>query len=96
MSHTCHHQTCSAQTPRRHLFCGRHWGQLSAERQAAVLQHYQPGQERGRASPSLLWLAAVREAVADLWDLEGRPELAGASREQAQRYRQLHARRSAA
>jgi hypothetical protein len=96
MSHACHHPICTAPTPRRHLFCARHWGMLSPERQAAIWQGYQPGQERGKVSPSLLWLDAVRDGLADLWDLEGRPELAQGSRDTADRYRKQHARRSAA
>lgn len=87
MSHQCHYGPCKRRTKPKHAFCAHHWRKLSKPVQDAIWKHYTPGQEQDTSKVSLLWLAAMRDAQAELLDRDGKPDAAAHSRARAERYR---------
>ena len=92
MSHKCHYPPCKVSTQPRYAFCRAHWGRLSKILQDAIWSAFQQGQCERRVSVSRLWLAAMREATADLFEQDGEHAAAAGSREMAARFRDLHSK----
>lgn len=92
MSHACHYPPCKQRTQPRYAFCRDHWSRLPKIRQDAIWSAFQQGQCERRVSVSKLWLAAMREAMADLFEQDGDQHCATGSREMAERFRALHHR----
>ncbi|MCK9901238.1 hypothetical protein [Glutamicibacter sp. V16R2B1] len=61
-AHTCHAEGCTTPCPPRMLMCHPCWDLVPHDRQRAVLDAYQPGQERLRVMPSDAWLTAAFRA----------------------------------
>ena len=67
VAHVCHAPGCRRPTRPKMLMCPWCWDLVSPEHQAAVWEHYRPGQERDKR-PSKPWLAAAMDAKADVLD----------------------------
>lgn len=61
--HHCHARGCDAPCPPAHLMCRRHWAMVPKALKEAVWEHYQPGQEQGRAPVTSKWLGAAEAAI---------------------------------
>lgn len=88
MSHHCHYPPCQHITEPRLAFCPLHWYALDTERKAAILHTYRTGKAANR-HPSRPWLAAMREAMADLFALDGDTTAEAHSRALAARFHTL-------
>lgn len=71
--HLCHAEGCTAPCPPRMLMCPAHWQMVPSGQQRAVLDAYQPGQERLRVMPSEAWFGAGFRAINSVAVKEGRP-----------------------
>jgi len=60
--HCCHARGCAVEVPPRKLFCLKHWRMTPRALQAAVWEHYRPGQEIDK-QPSEAYLAAMNAAI---------------------------------
>lgn len=70
--HLCHADGCTEPCPPRMLMCRPHWSAVPADRKRAVLDAYQPGQERLNPLPSRAWLTAAYRAINAVAQAEGR------------------------
>jgi len=86
MAHACHYPPCRTETSPDLAFCPLHWYALESNRKSAILYAYRVGRAAGR-HPSRPWLAAMREAMADLYALDGDTTAEAHSRGLAARFR---------
>ena len=86
MAHACHYPPCRTETSPDIAFCPLHWWALSTDRKAEILHTHRAGKATGR-HPSMPWLAAMREAMADLYALDGDVTAEAHSRALAARFR---------
>ncbi len=69
--HHCHANYCGEEIPRNKLMCRRHWDLVPQILKDAILNTYQPGQERGCVRPSRAYIMNVMEAKRTVAALEG-------------------------